>query len=45
VKDFAPLRLGTVELTAGPGTLSLRALSVPGKQVMDLRAIRLTLVE
>lgn len=45
VKDFAPLPLGTIELAAGRGTLVLRALSVPGKQVMDLRSIRLTLVE
>ena len=45
VKDFAPLPLGTIELPAGRGTLVLKALSVPGRQVMDLRSLRLTLVE
>jgi arylsulfatase A-like enzyme len=44
VKDFRPLRLGTLELSKGRGLLSLRALSVPGKQVMDVRSIMLTLL-
>ena len=43
VKDFKPLRLGTVALSQGRGLLTLRALSVPGKQVMDLRSLVLTL--
>ena len=33
VKDFKPLSLGTVELPAGRGLLTLRATKVPGKQV------------
>ncbi|MDA2925757.1 arylsulfatase [Acidobacteria bacterium AH-259-G07] len=44
VKDFKPLRLGIVRLKKGRGTLTLRALEVPGKQVMDVRAVVLTLL-
>ncbi|HOX56060.1 MAG TPA: arylsulfatase [Candidatus Paceibacterota bacterium] len=44
VKDFKPLRLGTVELKQGRGLMTLRALSVPGKQVMDVRSVVLTLL-
>ena len=36
VKDFKPLNLGTIHLTKGMGTLTLKALKVPGSQVMDL---------
>jgi hypothetical protein len=42
VKDFRPLRLGVVELKACRGPLTLRALTVPGKQVMDVRMLLLT---
>ena len=45
VKDFKPLRLGTVKLEKGRGTLTLRALEVPGKQIMDVRLMLLTLVD
>jgi hypothetical protein len=44
VKDFRPLSLGTIEL-AGRGQLTLRALEIPGKQVMDVRYLMLTRVE
>jgi arylsulfatase A-like enzyme len=44
VKDFKPLRLGVVELPAGRGLLTLRALKVAGKQVMDVRLMLLTLL-
>jgi len=44
VKDFRPLRLGVLELPAGRGTLTLRALKVPGRQVMDLRGVELPLL-
>ena len=37
MKDFQPLTLGTLELPAIRGQLALRALQVPGKQVMDVR--------
>ncbi len=43
VKDFKPLRLGVMSLEKGRGTLTLRALQVPGKQVMDVRGVVLTL--
>lgn len=43
VKDFKPLKLGDIELTKGRGELTLRALQVPGKSVMDVRLIFLTL--
>jgi len=45
VKDFKPLDLGQIELPKGRGELSLRALKVPGKSVMDVRLLFLTLKE
>jgi arylsulfatase A-like enzyme len=45
VKDFQPLRLGVITLPRGRGPLTLRATDIPGKQVMDLRAVMLTLVK
>ncbi len=42
-KEFRPLSLGVIELSAQHGTLVLRATEIPGKQVMDLRMIRMTL--
>jgi hypothetical protein len=42
VKDFKPLRLGRLTLEKGRGPLTLRALEIPGKQVIDVRAIYLT---
>jgi arylsulfatase A-like enzyme len=42
VKEFRPLRLGELRLERGRGTLALRALQVPGRQVMDLRYVILT---
>jgi len=45
VKDFRPLRLGVFKLKKGRGQLTLRALKIPGKQVMDVRAILLTLLK
>jgi hypothetical protein len=43
VKDFQPLRLGTIDLKSGRGLLSLRATKIPGKQVMEVRSVLLTL--
>jgi len=45
VKKFRLLRLGVFRLEKGRGQLTLRALDVPGKQVMDVRAVMLTLLE
>ena len=43
VKKFRALRLGVFRLEKGRGQLTLRALDVPGRQVMDVRAVILTL--
>ena len=43
VKDFKPFRLGAISLKKGRGQLSLRAIEIPGKQVMDVRYVTLTL--
>ena len=43
MKDFHPLILGTMHLDKGRGELTLRALEIPGKSVMDVRAVNLTL--
>jgi arylsulfatase A-like enzyme len=45
VKDFRPLALGTVELARGRGELSLQATEIPGKQAIEVRGLRLTLLE
>jgi hypothetical protein len=45
VKDFKPLRLGAFRLKKGRGELTLRAPDVPGKQVMDVRAVMLRLLK
>lgn len=44
MKEFRSLKLGEVDLRAGEGELLLRALSIPGKSVMDLRRVTLTLL-
>ncbi len=44
VKDFKPLKLGAIELKKGQGELTLRAIEMPGSQVMDFRLIMLTRV-
>jgi hypothetical protein len=45
VKDFQPLRLGVIELASGRGQLTLRALEVPGRHVMEVRQVTLTLLK
>ncbi len=45
MKEFRPLNLGTMRLEQGRGLLTLRALTVAGKQVMDVRLITLTLLD
>jgi arylsulfatase A-like enzyme len=44
MKDFRPLSLGEIQLPAGRGDLILRATDIPGRSVMDLRRITLTLL-
>ncbi len=44
MKDFAPLQLGTVDLTTGRGELTLQATDIPGDGVIDVRCVQLTLL-
>ena len=37
VKDFKPLNLGKIHLEKGSGKLTLKAIKIPGSQVMDFR--------
>lgn len=41
VKDFKPLKIGTVYLEKGKGNLVLKALKIPGSQVIDFRLLML----
>lgn len=43
-REWANLKLGTLNLKHGPTRLTLEALSMPGSQVMDLKHLRLTLL-
>ncbi len=45
VKDFKRMNLGTIKLDAGKGTLTLRALEIPGSQVMDFRLMLIRRVD
>jgi hypothetical protein len=45
VKDFKPMTLGRIRLAPGTGTLRLRAIDIPGTQVMDFRLMVLTPVD
>ena len=42
VKDFKPMRLGEIKLESGEGDLVLKAISVPGRSVIDFRLLMLT---
>ena len=44
MKDFHTLELGEMRLPSGKGPLILRALDIPGKSVMDVRRITMTLL-
>jgi len=41
VKDFKPMTMGTIHLKKGKGLLTLKALDIPGSQVMDFRLLML----
>jgi hypothetical protein len=43
MKEFRSLPLGTMRLEKGRGLLTLRALTIPGRTVMDVRQVNLTL--
>jgi hypothetical protein len=45
MKEFRSLDLGEMELVAGAAALTLRALEIPGRSVMDVRRITLTLLD
>ena len=45
VKDFKGLKLGKIQLDKGQGDLTLRAIDLPGSQVMDFRLLLLTRVQ
>ena len=45
MKEFRTLTLGEIELPAGEAPLTLRAIKIPGKSVMDLRRLTLTLMD
>ncbi len=45
VKDWKRMGLGTITLSEGEGTLSLKALKKPGKEVIDFRLFVLRRVE
>ncbi len=40
-QDFQPMNAGTLHLTEGKGTLTLKALEISGQQVMDFRLLLL----
>ncbi len=43
MKEFRPLRLGAIRLEKGRGLLTLRALEIPGSQVMEVRNVILAM--
>lgn len=43
MRDFKPLSLGAIQLPAGRGLLTLRALDIPGATVAEVRRVTLTL--
>lgn len=45
VKDFKPMNLGQVHLEKGQGTLSVKALNIPGKEAGELRLLLFKRVE
>jgi hypothetical protein len=45
LKEFRPLSLEPIRLEKGRGTLTLCASEIRGEQVMDVRAVTLTLIE
>jgi len=38
-KEWQPLPMGTIRLEKGSGTLSLKAIDIPGDSVMDFRLL------
>jgi arylsulfatase A-like enzyme len=44
MKEFRPLQLGVIDLQQGIAPLTLKALEIPGRSVMDVRRVTLTLL-
>lgn len=44
MKEFRPMKLGEFNLEKGTGSLTLRALEITGRSVMDVRRVTLTLL-
>lgn len=44
MKEFWTLKLSAITLAKGPEPLTLRALEIPGKSVMDVPHVTLTLL-
>jgi hypothetical protein len=42
VKDFKPMTLGTIKLSPGRTSVTMKARAIPGNQVMDLRLLLFT---
>jgi hypothetical protein len=45
VKDFKPIEMGTLSLKQGKGTLTLKALEIPGKTALEFRLLMLRRVK
>jgi len=45
IKDFTPMTLGILSLPCERGLMRLSALNFPGRQAMDVRYLRLTLLD
>ena len=45
VKDFRPMKFGTIRLDKGPAELSLRALKIPGSEAIEFRLLMFTRVD
>jgi len=44
-KDWIVLEMGTINLVPGSGTLTIQALEIPGKSVLDMHTLTLTRIE
>ena len=40
-QNWTSMKAGTIDLTAGKGTLTLKAIEIPGETVMDFRLMML----
>jgi hypothetical protein len=45
VKDFRPMKMGTISLTKGKGELKLQAKTITGSQAMEFRLLMLQRIE